>query len=503
MWWKGATVAIDHPTLERALAVIREGATQMDGNLVATDPWAVLRSAGIPGDALALLMQKRCLIGMGRMQFRIIRDSVPAPAPLASRATTAPALEEPAFLLVLDVENALHAHRNAGIPFQPSVIRHAAADIGTVAFAFAYANSHAVPQPVCEDLMLAGFQLIHCQRLRDPNGGKDTVDENIQDLIQRFLAHASIAGVVLVSDDRNFAPILNGIRDRGLRSIVLSLRVQSSLAAIAEVRLLPSPHDRENGHEPTTTRRWDPDLIIEDLRELGVATDPSVRAVTIRRIKLRAPFVEHLLRIILRKFWGEARRRFPELSPMEHRLSFQSILDQADRCVREEDRTNVSSDDVHAFLSALLDVGVYRRVEVDLPDGGGRRPRYAPNWEHPFCADAIANLRDQPREQWRSRGVSGRIHGPTRPEPPMSTRPLKTRHVTCGEDGTTFRVLGVGTREDAVAAVRASYTARGAAASVLASIAAVGSPRRGTSIVELDATAPGATSSAKGSRNAV
>jgi hypothetical protein len=255
--------------LARALAALRERAVLGGDGLVITDPWTVLDRLELPRDCVALLGNPhRCLVGLGRGRFRIVRESLPsdeppplpeaplepeseAPASSSARPTPPPAepARTPRFLLILDAENVLWTHRDAGIPFDPSAIRDRAAAIGTIAFAFAYGNLEKIPLRAREDLTIASFPLIHCQRLRDRNGGKDTVDEHLQDLINRFLNYDAVDGVILVTDDRDFAPIMRAVLDAGKRLIRFTVRGESMLDQIGEVhRLVPtSGNDERSG----------------------------------------------------------------------------------------------------------------------------------------------------------------------------------------------------------------------------------------------------------------
>ncbi len=47
-------------------------------------------------------------------------------------------------------------------------------------------------------------------------------------------------------------------------------------------------------------------------------------------------------------------------------------------------------DAIRDFLGACIAAGVLLKFTVDTEDGP--RPRYRPNWEHPFCRSAIADI---------------------------------------------------------------------------------------------------------------
>lgn len=500
-------MAIDRSVLARALGALRERAVFGGDGLVITDPWTVLDRVELPRECLALLVQYRCLVSIPtqRGRFRIVRETPPvddasalppvAPPPtrddpIPSAPATPPPMtiaeppRAPRFLLILDAENVSLTHRDAGIPFRPAAIRDLAGGVGSIAFAFAYGNIEALPARTREDLTLAGFPLVHCQRLRDGNGGKDTVDEHIQDLIHRFLDSDAVDGVILVSDDRNFAPIMREALDRGKRVVRVTLRGEAMLDQIGEVRRLPSGNG--NGHAPEPARRWAPELIIEDLRTLPQAEDFGQ---VLRRIRLRAPLVSQFLRAFVRRYWMQCGATWS--------MHFQRLVEFADSVVRDEDRSDVSPDDVRSLLSTLDEIGVVRLVNVPSRRDAERTFRaYLPNWGHPFCADAISDIKSHPgswrparrRDNYEAGGGADRATPQATSAPPHSVGRPKARHVVCRADGFIYRVHGARTRDDALTAVRSHYTARSADDGVLATIAAIGSPPRGTTTVDLDVT---------------
>lgn len=497
---------IDRSLLTRALGALRERAVAGGEGLVITDPWTVLDHVGLPRQCVADLVAARCLesVPTQRGRYRIKRETLPNDGPLpeapsapresAVAAPTVPAptpsvatgpTRAPRFLLILDAENALWTHRDAGLPFDPAAIRDAAAAMGPIAFAFAYGNVEKIPPRTREDLTIAGFPLMHCQRLRDGNGGKDTVDENAQDLIGRFVTYDAVDGVILVTDDRNFAPIMRGILDAGKRLIRLTIRGEAMLDALGEVRQLHRP-EPGNGRHAATDRRWNPDLVIEDLRRLP-SLPAEERGPMLRRIQLQAPLVQRFLRALLRRLWGRL--------GSDQKMYFPSLLTFADAMVREEDRADISHDDLRAFCSTLNDIGVLRMISFTHVDGGDRRA-YRPDWDHPFCADAIADIRDQQRTQWRRRRL---VPNDAAPMLGGQLRP-KVRFVASA-DGTTYRIVAH-TREDALAAATQHCQSSGATPEVIASLRAIGSVRRGTPIVELGAATPSATPGANGDRDA-
>lgn len=422
---------LDDEVLARALAVISKGASLGD---TIVDPFTPLEREGIPKEAVLQLVHRRCLTGRGRLQFRIDRVTLPlpkgsgpdparatgatgsaappqlvladvpfdydaaiaasgaaptepAPPPAPTPTATAPALPRPPrFLLVVDVENVARTCQDLHAPFRPNVIREVANRCGEVAFAFALGNLLAINKRDRELLTIAGFPLLHCERLPDGNGGKDTVDENAQDLIRRFLDHGAVDGVILATDDRNFIPIMVGVRDRGRQLIRIAVRTGTELDRVGDVRHLPL-HD-EDPIDPgvaTPSRPWVPQIVIDDLQVLIGISSQAERERAIRNMNLKAPFVCRLLRAFLQRWWN---------SKGPHWLtSFPVLLDEFRTAVLPDDRANVSDDDLRAFLTALIDIGVVERVE-NQKDGRQRRG-YRPCWTHPFFVHAISDIQER------------------------------------------------------------------------------------------------------------
>lgn len=408
---------LDDEVLARALAVISRGASPGD---TIVDPFTPLEREGLPREAVIRLIQRRCLTGQGRLRFRLDRIDLPPPksartpspppvveeepdapdelpdlsltAPLATPApaaaplaATPPAARTARFLLVVDVENVAKTCRDLRAPFRPEVVRAIANQCGEVAFAFALGNLLAINKRDQELLTLAGFPLLHCARLPDGNGGKDTVDENAQDLIGRFIEHSSVDGVILVTDDRNFIPIMVRVRDRGRKLIRIAVRTGTELDRMGEVRHLPL-HDGEAAEGAAAPARpWAPQLIIDGLQTLLSIATPLERERAIRNMSLQVPLVHRLLRAFLRRRWST---RTPDWL-----TGFLALLDDLDAMVLGADRVHVTKEDLRAFLTALNDIGVIEKVEGEKH--GRRQVGYRPNWSHPFCAHVVADIQDR------------------------------------------------------------------------------------------------------------
>lgn|GEM_PF-5207176 len=379
----------DDELFAQALDLLQTYAVDDGDDRVVTDPWSILESAGIARDVVADLVRQRRLVGLGRMRFRIVQEIPAGPKPRPATHLAPPnAVGQPSFLLVIDAENFVHGCANAGTTFEPARVFETARQLGAVAFAFALGNFRAIPPDVLERLKIAGADIVvnvHCPRLRDGNGGKDTTDETLQALVQRHLRYSRIHGVIFVTDDRNFAPIMNAVLDTRnpddntrMRCIRISFRRESMLDAIGEVIRLT-----DNGKpDRAPPRRWAPDIILEDLRTLPTLPEDG-RPAVLRSISIRAPLVQRLLRALIRKYFCRVGRATP--------VSFKSLLDLFVTRVRPEDRDDVSDDELHAFLTALIDAGVLTQQEVPQR-GGSLRTRYQPNWTHPFCVEAVSDI---------------------------------------------------------------------------------------------------------------
>lgn len=303
----------------------------------------------------------------------------------------------PRLLLIIDVENVVRTCRDLRAPFRPERIRELAVQHGEIAFGFALANVFALSPGDREAITGTAFPLVHCQRLRDGNGGKDTVDEHVADLIRRFLGSGAIDGVVIVTDDRNFIPIMMGVLDKGRRLIRIAVRRNTELDRIGEVLYLPLHTEGDASTAPTSSRRWNAEAFIEGLHELVGKGSASERDHAITMLGLRTPLPFRLLRAYLRRRYGGRRG--------EWKVSFPTLLDELSDVILPDDCAHVNTDDLSAFLTALIEIGVITRVETPMPVGRMRRGYY-PNWKHPFCAHAIADIRDQ-EPRWLQRRSDG------------------------------------------------------------------------------------------------
>lgn len=402
--------------LERALIVLCATAEPEGDARVVTDPWSAMERVGLPRDAVAELLRTGAIIGLGRLRFRIDREHLPQPeaAPIPGAEQSMPL--RPCVLLVVDVENAVHAHAETGVLFDPSRIRDAANRVGPVGFAFGLANLHAVAPGHLAALALAGFHCIHCERLPDATGGKDTVDELLRDLVRRFCDHTMLSAIVLVSDDRDFASILNLARDRGIRAVVLTFRKRLALGRIAEHRLIPLPHPPKPPTDAATTnaRRWNPEDVYDELRNLLTLTRPEDHEIALARIQTRSPLVQRFLRAFFRKYYGGWGKR-----PM----SYHGLVALAEYIVRPEDQVYITRDALSATFSALVTIGVFQKTTVQ--ESEGPRTRYEPHWSHPLIAYCVHDIPPENvgRERVhirtllrKSRAANVAVHGATAPD---------------------------------------------------------------------------------------
>lgn len=380
-------MGLPRETLERAFAVLRAVATDEGDVRIVTDPWSALERAGCPRDAVAALLASGTIVGLGRMRFRV------TDAALAEAAPTPPAgahHPRPCVLLVVDVENVLHAHRDAGAPFEPGRIRAAANRVGPVGFAFALANFNAVTPRDRAALALAGFHTVHCEPLVDGAAGKDTVDNHLRDLVLRFLDHAAISAIVLMSDDRDFAPVLTAAHDRSVRAVVLSYRERLALGTLAEHRTLPLTR-APRAPRATPTRRWNPEDAYAHLERMSATADPAEQRTVIDALRTHAPLPHRVLRSFARKYlvwWG----RQP--------LSFLGLVTVAERTL-DSGESLVTRDMLHQCFSVLVTMGVITRTSIGREDA--ERVRYEPTWTHPYIADAVRDIGEQSEGTKRQR----------------------------------------------------------------------------------------------------
>ncbi|MDO8621931.1 MAG: NYN domain-containing protein [bacterium] len=417
---------LDDEVLARALEVLVQGSRQGD---TIVDPFSPLQKQGIPKEAVVQLIQRGCLVGQGRLRFRIVRTTLapprpaqvappplaeipdvpdgwfeetinrvppshaatldPPPPPLVAPTTEqrlAPATRAPCFLLVVDVENVARTCRDLHAPFRPEAVREVATQCGEIAFAFAVGNLLAVGQRDRELLTIAGFPLLHCARLPDGNGGKDTVDENIANLIHRFVDRGVVDGVILATDDRNFIPIMTHVRDRGLQLIRIAVRTGTELDRIGEVRYLPL-HEGEpaNGVPATPSKPWAPKIVVDGLQDLIRVSSQTERERAIRAMNLDAPLVCKVLRLFLRRWWSRNGPRWL--------TSFTIALDELRATVLVEDRVHITGDDLHAFLDALIQVGVIEKITSEKQ--GRPQHGYRPIWSHPFCQYVVSGVQER------------------------------------------------------------------------------------------------------------
>ncbi|MBI4142533.1 NYN domain-containing protein [Candidatus Uhrbacteria bacterium] len=304
-------------------------------------------------------------------------DVVPPPAAPAS--VVEPTALRPRVVLVLDLENIMLTCSRAGARFDPVAIRERAQHVGDIALAFACGNYEAIPAGIRQRLTLSGFPLLHFERLGNGTvARKDVVDANLHDLVRRILDCApGMDGVVLVTDDQDFAPLITAIRDRGKRCIVLSPRRGSALARITEVVDLPLTL---RAREPVNPL-WNPEEAILTLCEVAAAPEETTQREASTRLQLRSPLPARILRNTVRMY----RRKHRGAAS-----SFFGLMECARTSASAKELASLPDDAVRGFLEACIASGVLLQFEVKTDEGP--RPRYRPNWNHPFCRDAIADI---------------------------------------------------------------------------------------------------------------
>jgi hypothetical protein len=313
--------------------------------------------------------------------------------PVAEVATTAPTL------LVVDLENLTNTLKTARATLSMRAIRDSALEHGNVAFAYAFTNQQSLSRTVRQELLGAGFLIVLCPGHQSLEGEKDSVDATLADTVRRHLTHSNIEKLVLVSDDRDFLPILNDARDRKVDCVVFTVRPASSLESVATVCRLPI-EGAENGHPEVS---WSPELLLNDLdRDLPESDWKS----SYDRMLLHAPIAARLLRYMI------VRRRELPWNP-----NFHAMLDLAEKCVPYRDRASITSQQLRAFLSALIETGVIeRREKVPEKNPSSSYRYYTFSTTHWFLLHLKKQTRKGSRPQPSSRDAETRQDLPSEEE---------------------------------------------------------------------------------------
>lgn len=318
------------------------------------------------------------------------RQHSPNPTP-----DTANPAGAPRFVVVIDTENIVKTYAHMGGRFNPLIVRDAARELGTIAFAFAFANVEAIPDRTREELTINGFLFVNCAPASTNGavGRKDTVDEHIQDMIARFLEYANIDGVILVTDDQNFAPIIGNIRDHGKQCIVLTPRKATSLGRITRSIQLPFAVEA-----PQTHADWNPEIAIAELRNAARAgKNTELASQAINRFHCLAPFPYRVLIRFLRRF----RQTYHADS-----VGFVRISACMRSSISPEDRHTLPDEAITSFLSSLIAADVI--ITNEVPTSDGPMKRYAPSWWNPLCKRTVADIIAQE--------AAGRARGEEDPE---------------------------------------------------------------------------------------
>ncbi|MDO8424953.1 MAG: NYN domain-containing protein [bacterium] len=363
--------------LARALAVCVAHA-QVNGTefRIVRNPWALLTSATLDQTLVAPLVAQGYLQGKGGLTFAIVRDTIVQPVVPVALPTY------PRYVLILDAENAARSCEQFGEPFTARHINDAVRDIGgRIVLRFAYATVEALSRRTREDLLLAGFHTIDCITL--PNGaegGKNVTDEYLQDLIRRLLELNAMDGIILVTDDRGFAPTMHAVIDSGKRMVRVSYRHESVLDSIGEVIRISLAGDAQPAGAEAAL--WEPGQFLDDLHALTIATDERDHRARMRAIRTRVTLPYRFLRSFVRWYFVNFGR--------EQTYGFLFLLSRAMRHIRNVDRDAITNEILHEFLDAVITTGAFRTIEQ--PAERGTKRSYGPNWDHPFCAAAIADI---------------------------------------------------------------------------------------------------------------
>ncbi|MFH1098553.1 MAG: NYN domain-containing protein [Candidatus Uhrbacteria bacterium] len=318
-------------------------------------------------------------VDSGATPAAVLTETAGGPASPATRAAGRPAR----FLLLMDAENAIKAFEERRIPFDPMAIRDRARAMGEIVFAYAYANFTAIAPHDRQQLHVAGFEIVHCERFSSGNGGasKDTVDNALKDSIVRHRANAFIDGVILVSNDSDFTVDANNACDCGFRFIVFTTRPTTVFASVTEVVYLLDEDQAVSTGEPS---RWNPEEILRDLEQLPRIPDIE-HVILIAKMQIRAPCVVSVLRELIAR------------SLTSRQYGFKALVSQALLLITRR-FPNKGDMDAHAFVSGIISAKLFEPEMRNLPGIGGRRV-YPPNRGHPFVADVQRRVNDAERQR--------------------------------------------------------------------------------------------------------
>ncbi|MFH1430346.1 MAG: NYN domain-containing protein [Candidatus Uhrbacteria bacterium] len=414
-----------------------------DGRFIVLNPKRILHRNGFDDASIALLETTHVLVHLRGVQYYFdptqSEDEPPAAIPItpphdapvhhSAEVIARPTVAKPRtrtdhasapqrhIVLLLDAENIVKELVRSGAPFRAKDIRARVRERGVIAFAYAVGNRDAMEQTVLEDLAVNGFPFLHCTRIGSANGGKDTVDQQIVDLVHRHIAHSNIDEVVITSDDRDFASVITATLDRGIACAVLAAKWPSPLEGVCEAIPL-----RTSEYEPDVTPdQWRPEEVISALRKIGADADEYAVGAAIAHMDMQAPISYYIIASSIKRSWMSKPKKFAPRSF----LGFVNILVEN---IPTRSKEYVTAELLSAFLSELVNrTNLIVRTLMQVNDAAGvtkERQRYVFNAEHPLCRELVPEIDE-------SNGEILRVGAPPQQdEPPMVPRVVAPRPVS-------------------------------------------------------------------------
>lgn len=175
-----------------------------------------------------------------------VPEPIAAPEAPEPQATPVEPVRRTSIAVFVDYENAVRCAQKAGFRFSFTHLREEMCVRGNVVFAEVFVPPHVGKQEAeVRKLWDAGWTVIYCP-LRHKD--KDAVDQKLELRARDIIRETNVDGVVIVSEDADFLPVINYARNYG-KSVE---------------RFLPSEHRELDGQEHSRelfgrpeTRRWE------------------------------------------------------------------------------------------------------------------------------------------------------------------------------------------------------------------------------------------------------
>lgn len=269
--------------------------------------------------------------------------------------------------LIIDLDNFIASVRPRGLRLPGKVLIEKARGFGQLLHSQAYCDFTQVDPSIIKDLYINGIRMIHCPKLPVATGDggndlKDTVDPVFIEGIHSLLFDERVGTFIIAAGDRDYLPIINTLRHRGRRVVVLLPSHAHSLLRTAadEVVDIFSPLTAEIDF---LAEKFFP-LSLREMREvLEGESDTKIAAeFVIDVFKAISPFLSETARVSYSQMEMFALTKRREL---RHQLIGGEL-------------------DIKKALQALVDA----RVIVPRVDESKRRELkyYVVNGEHPFTS---------------------------------------------------------------------------------------------------------------------